>query len=299
MRTSPTLPPLPSLRAFAAAARLLSFRKAGEDLLITQSAVSHHVRQLEDWLGTALFVRHGRSISLTPAGRTFLDAVETGFAAIEAGARALRGDAEVVRVSLLPSFAANWLVPRLPDFRVQHPQVAVELDPTLEPVDLAAGSADLAIRYGSGPWPGAEAELLMGEALIPVASPALLAVGGPVEGPEDLLRYPLLLSRRASDWEVWAEAAGLDLSRARRVQLVDYNVVLQAAADGQGIAMGRAALVRERLRSGALVAPLPLASVPDRAAYWLLRASGRPLGQGAKVFAAWLTGAAEAFVREV
>lgn len=291
MRRSATLPPLPSLRAFAAVGRLLSFRKAGEELLITQSAVSHHVKQLEDYLGTALFERHGRTISLTAAGQAFLARVDAGFATIEAGVREVRGDPATVRVSLLPSFAANWLVPRLPHFRALHPEIVVELDPSLETVDLGQGTADLAIRYGVPGWPGLDAECLMREALTPVLSGAK----EPLREPGDVLHHTLLLSRRETDWQLWAKACGVDLAKARTLQLVDYNLVLQAAAEGQGIAMGRLSLVRERLRNGALVAPLPVVQAQDDAAYWLLSASARALSKSAAVFRQWLLDEARAF----
>ncbi|WP_421837376.1 LysR substrate-binding domain-containing protein [Novosphingobium sp.] len=291
MRRSATLPPLPSLRAFAAVGRLLSFRKAGEELLITQSAVSHHVKQLEDYLGTALFERHGRTISLTAAGQAFLARVDAGFATIEAGVREVRGDPATVRVSLLPSFAANWLVPRLPDFRALHPEIVVELDPSLETVDLGQGTADLAIRYGAPGWPGLDAECLMREALTPVLS----GTEEPLREPGDVLQHTLLLSRRETDWQMWAKACGVDFAKARTLQLVDYNLVLQAAAEGQGIAMGRLSLVRERLRNGALVAPLPVVQAQDDAAYWLLSAKGRGLPKSAAAFRQWLLGEARAF----
>ncbi|MFM9935024.1 MAG: LysR substrate-binding domain-containing protein [Novosphingobium sp.] len=294
MRRSATLPPLPSLRAFAAVGRLLSFRKAGEELLITQSAVSHHVKQLEDYLGTALFDRHGRTISLTPAGQSFLGRVDAGFATIEAGVREVRGDPAIVRLSLLPSFAANWLVPRLPRFRVLHPEIVVDLDPSLETVDLGQRTVDLAIRYGAPGWPGLDAECLMREALTPV----LCGNAEPLREPGDVLRHTLLLSRRETDWQIWAKACGVDLAKARTLQLVDYNLVLQAAIEGQGVAMGRLSQVRERLRSGALVAPLPVVTAPDSAAYWLLWAKGRVLPPSATVFRQWLLGEAKASTQD-
>jgi LysR family transcriptional regulator, glycine cleavage system transcriptional activator len=288
MRRSSTLPPLPSLRAFAVVGRLLSFRKAGDELLITQSAVSHHVKQLEDYLGVALFVRHGRTISLTPAGVSFLEKVAAGFALIEAGARDLRKDAAVVRVSLLPSFAANWLVPRLPRFRRLYPEIVLDLDPTLEAVDLQVGVVDLAIRYGDGVWAGEEAELLMTERLTPVLSPTLLRSGRPLREPADLLQHTLLLTRNPFDWKLWAETTGLDFANAKTVQLVDYNVVLQAATEGQGVALGRAALVQDRLRSGVLVAPFPLMDDPKGAGYWLLGARTRLQSESVVPFKRWL-----------
>jgi len=288
MRRSSTLPPLPSLRAFEVVGRLLSFRKAGDELLITQSAISHHVKQLEEYLGATLFVRHGRTISLTPAGMSFLAKVTASFALIEDGVRNIRGDAAVVRVSLLPSFAANWLVPRLPRFRDLYPHIVVDLDPTLEAVDLRTAMVDLAIRYGAGAWPDVEADLLMTEGLAPVLSPTLLGSARPVREPVDLLQHTLLLTRSPFDWELWAKASGLDFTEARTMQLVDYNVVLQAAIEGQGVALGRAALVQDRVLAGALVAPFPFTMSPEGAGYWLLSSKTRPPSEAVYLFKQWL-----------
>ncbi len=285
MRSSALLPPLAALRAFEAVGRLLSFRRAGEELLITQSAVSHHIRALEAALGVRLFERRARSIALTPAGARYLEAVGAAFALIREGTAELTRP--LLRVSVLPSFAANWLVPRLPQFEAQHPGIAVELEPTLALVDLAAGEADLAIRYGEGPWPGGRAELLVAEALTPVLSPALQA-RQPVATPQDLLGHTLLLSRRPIDWEAWAAAAGIDLGRARRVQLTDYNIVLQAALDGQGVALGRSWLIEDRLRAGALIAPCPLSVTRAQFGHWLLLPADRRPAPAAAAFAAWL-----------
>lgn len=297
MRQSKTLPPLHGLRAFEAAARLLSFRKAGEELLISQSAVSHHVKQLEAYLGAALFVRQGRAVSLTAAGQCFYAQVSSGFATIEAGVRELCGDPALVRVSLLPSFAANWLVPRLPRFREQYPDIALDLDPTLETVDLDAAGIDLAIRYGNGNWPGIDARLLLAEQLTPVISPALATTGPRLAEPSDLLRHTLLLSRNPSDWNAWAEAFGVDLAKARTIQLVDYNVVLQAAVDGQGVAIGRAALVQDRLSRGNLIAPLRETLQQENTGYWLLSARKRPTSNGAELFQQWMISEAAQFLQ--
>lgn len=298
MRRSSTLPPLPSLRAFEVVGRLLSFRKAGEELLITQSAISHHVKQLEDYLGATLFVRHGRTISLTPAGMSFLAKVTASFALIEDGVRNVRGDAAVVRVSLLPSFAANWLVPRLPRFRDLYPHIVIDLDPTLEAVDLQTAMVDLAIRYGAGAWPDVRAELLMTEGLAPILSPTLLRSARPVREPVDLLQHTLLLTRSPFDWELWSTESGLDFTKARTMQLVDYNVVLQAAIEGQGVALGRAALVQDRVRAGTLVAPFPFTMSPEDAGYWLLSSETRPPSEAVHLFKRWLIHEARAFIDE-
>lgn len=289
MRRSAPLPPLASLRAFAAVGRILSFRRAGDELLITQSAVSYHVKQLEDYLGVELLVRRGRTVSLTMAGASFLDKVSAGFAIIEDGVRDLRKDGSVVRVSLLPSFAANWLVPRLPRFQSLYPHIILDLDPTLEAVELQTGAIDLAVRYGDGTWPGLDAKLLMAERLTPVLSPELLGSGPPLREPADLLDHTLLLTRSPFDWKIWADSVGLDFTKARTVQLVDYNVVLQAAIKGQGVALGRAKLIQDRLLRGELVAPFHTVMDPRRAGYWIVVSSARLPSKAVELFTGWLT----------
>lgn len=249
MRPSTVLPPLLALRAFEAVGRLLSFRRAGEELQITQSAVSHHVRRLELTLGVRLFERHPRSIKLTSAGKRYLNTIAQAFALIGEGTVELTQTRarQQLRISLLPSFAANWLVPRLAQFRARHPMIDVELDPTLRLIELSAGEADLAIRYGDGRWPGVRSQLLTSEQLTPVLSPAL-AKNQPLTQPSHLLGHTLLLTKNPADWEIWSETIGLDLSRARSIQLTDYNIVIQAALDGQGVALGRRLLIEDRIQ---------------------------------------------------
>lgn len=290
MRSSTTLPPLQALRAFEAVARLMSFRRAGEELLITQSAVSHHIRQLEAFLGLPLFVRKARSITLTPEGEDYRARTADAFRLIAAATADLRGRSRrnTVRVSLLPSFAANWLVSRLHGFQSQHPGIDLELDPTLRSADIAAGEADIAIRYGDGNWPGVDARLLMAEELSPVISPALLQSDKAITAPEDLLRHTLLFARKPVDWQVWADAMGLDLAGARTIQLTDYNITLQAALDGQGIAIGRMLLIRDHVRTGRLMQPFARTITSTRTAHWLVTPQKGRITPAAQTFINWL-----------
>lgn len=295
MRSARLLPSLPALRAFVTVGRLLSFRRAGEELLITQSAVSHHIRTLETSLGLRLFERHARSISLTPEGRRYFDRVSAAFAAIEdASAEAIAAaNRQRLVVSLLPSFAANWLLPRLAAFRENHPEIDLVLDPTLRLADLNTGEADLAIRYGDGNWPDCSTKLLMSEQLAPVISPAF-ASRTKIAGPGDLLDHLWLQTSSNVDWDVWREAAELEGRAAQQLALSDYNIVLQAAIDGQGIAMGRLRLIAAKIASGALiVATTPVVTSP-RAGHWLLGPKRRPLTRAAEVFSAWILEQAEA-----
>ncbi|WP_304279470.1 LysR substrate-binding domain-containing protein [Caulobacter segnis] len=278
MRSAPLLPPIPALRAFEAVARLRGVSRAARELLITQSAVSHHVRKLEQDLGVTLFVRHARGMDLTPAGERYYDTVGRAFALIADGTAALASEANaVVRISVLPSFAAHWLAPRLGRLRKAHPTLTVELDPSLDAADLRAGRHDLAIRYGGGVWDGVDATLLMTERLTPVAKTG-----------STLADLPLLITRKAFDWTLWSAAAGFDFAAARKVQLTDYNVVAQAALQGEGVALGRLRMMGSALEQGVLTAPYDLVLETREAAYWIVIASGRRPSRAASTVIDWL-----------
>jgi LysR family glycine cleavage system transcriptional activator len=197
-------------------------------------------------------------------------------------------------VSLLPSFAANWLVPRLRRFNERHPDIELVLDPTLRLTDFAGGEADLAIRYGDGRWNEVESQLLMTESLTPVASPKMLREGPRLSEPRDVLNYPLLLALKPYEWEIWAEDNGVDLRTARTLQLADYNIVLQAALDGQGIAVGRLLLTADRLRSGALMQPFDKVVTSPRAGYWLVTPRHSRPTDATAAFMTWIAGEATA-----
>ncbi len=290
MRRVADLPPLMSLRAFEAAARLLSFRRAAKELAIAQSAVSHHVAQVERHLGVRLFVRKARGIEPTPAARRYLGEIQGAFAAIATASARLRAheSRERIRVSLLPSFAANFLVARLPDFLARAPGVAVELQPTLDLADVAASEADLAIRYGDGNYAGVTARCLGAERLVVVGSRVLLRAQTRIAKPADVGLHTLLTGMRLTDWTAWAEAVGIDLSTAEFRQLTDYNIVLQAAAAGQGLAVGRMLMIASHLKDGRLVQVLPHVAVSPRACYWLVSARHRRFTRAMTAFADWL-----------
>ena len=282
VRAAPHLPPLHALRAFEAVARHGGVSRAGAELLISQSAVSHHIRKLEQALGVTLFVRRARGMSLTPAGARYFDVVGQAFALIAEGTATVRKETDdVVRVSVLPSFAAHWLAPRLSRFRAAHPGVELEMDPTLRPADLRADDLDLAIRYGNGRWPGVETTLLMTERLTPV-----------MRAGADRRDLPLLMTKKAFDWTLWAKASGFDLGASRQVQLTDYNVVLQSALKGEGVALGRLRLMADHVASGALVAPFECVVESTDAAYWLVRPPGRR-SPAVAAFADWLSAEAQ------
>lgn len=290
MRSSPDMPPLQSLRAFEATARLLSFRRAADELAISQSAVSHHVAKIERFLGLRLFVRKARGIELTPAAGRFLAQIQTGFSAIAAATAGIRRAhaRECLRISLLPSFAANFLVRRLPTFLAREPSIEIMLDPTLDLADVAASAADLAIRYGDGAYPDVAKRLLQAERLLVVASPAFLKSKRKIVAPKDVRRFPLLTGLRLADWTAWSTAKNVDLRDCDIRQLTDYNIVLQAALDGQGLAIGRQLLVSEHLASGRLVPVFPDAVESPRVGYWLVTARHRRYSKAMTAFADWL-----------
>lgn len=237
-----------------------------------------------------MLLRHTRVVELTPEGAHYLVSVRQAFGLlVDATGRMRRSSKrEEVRVSLLSSFATNWLVPRLPSYARAHPDTDLVLDPTLRVADLNAGEADIAIRYGQGEWDGIESRLLMAERIAPVCSPTL-AQSGLLAHPSDVLRQTLLLTMRPFDWEVWARVKGIDISGAQCVQLTDYNIVLQAAEDGQGVAMGRLLLIADRLRQGRLVRPCPDSVVTTPAiGHWVVLPRSRTPSRATLNFVAWI-----------
>ncbi|MFY3653495.1 transcriptional regulator GcvA [Achromobacter xylosoxidans] len=295
MRSNRSLPALVSLRAFEAAARRLSFSLAGEELFVTQSAISHHIQRLEAELGVTLFERRTRAVALTPAGQAYYERVHAAFELLRQGtdeARAPAAARHTLKVGLLASFATRWLAPRLPGFASAHPDIDLQLLPAIGLADVAAGEVDVAIRYGRGTWPGLRARRLMPERLSVVCAPSLVAGRRRPRAPADLLRYPLLVSHAQLpfEWDAWARQHDLDLGRAQTVHLHDYNIVVEAALAGQGMAMGRHRLIAAQLASGALVEALPGTALDDpRIGWWFVSPRGQA-APAAVAFQAWLAG---------
>ncbi len=267
------LPSLNGLRAFEAAARQLSFTRAAAELNVTQAAVSHQIRNLEDRLGLKLFVRQNRALALTAAGAQYLPAISTAFDGLaEATARlASRREGGALTVSTLASFAIKWLVPRLAGFQAAHPGIDVRITTSTDPVDFERDDVDLAIRYGRGDWPGLRAARLLGEDLFPVCSPALLAGPTTLARPADLAQNTLLhVTGYRDDWRVWLTATGTEGVDLEHGLTFDLAVTtLQAAIDGLGVAIGRTALVAADLDAGRLVAPFDVV-LPIESAYYVV-----------------------------
>jgi LysR family transcriptional regulator, glycine cleavage system transcriptional activator len=290
------LPPLNALRCFEAAGRHLSFTRAADELHVTQAAISHQIRALEEWLGAPLFRRQPRRLLLTDAGQHYLRAVSAALDEIAAAtdqARVQEQSASLT-VSVLPSFAAKWLVPRLPSFQALHPGIDVYLSASNARADFRRDNVDVAIRHGKGPYPALYQRLLFGEEFFPVCSPEL-AVG--LVRPEDLARATLLHDQHDDDgdpaadwpdWPAWLKAAGVTGMDATRGPLFsDAAMMIQAAMAGQGVALARTALVADDIAAGRLARPFALA-LPSDWAYWFLCEPAAAERPKIKAFREWL-----------
>lgn len=289
------LPPLNALRAFEAAARHMNFSRAADELSVTPGAVSQQIQNLEDYVGAALFKRTPKGLLLTDAAQTALPALREAFDRLGEAASLLTApaDGRRVTVSAAPSFAAKWLVPRLGRFEAVHPEVDVWLSAGMELVDFASGEVDVAIRYGSGRYPGLEVVRLMNETVLPVAAPALLAER-PLDRPEDLASHILLhdgspdADESCPDWSMWLAARGVkDVDGARGPRFNQSSLVIEAAMNGRGVALAKRALAQADIDAGRLAAPLGINTAVDFAYYVVHpKAKGR-LAQ-VRAFVRWL-----------
>ena len=288
------VPPLDPLLAFEAAARNLSFTKAGDELSLTQSAVSRQVQQLETHLGVKLFERRTRALYLTRHGQTFYRATKEALEKLHDSARILRGEPEArtVLVTTTPGFAALWLIPRLTGFTLAHPGVDVHISAANEVVNLERTGVDLAVRYAQA-GSVAGARQLFGETVFPVCSPKLATNrANPLTEPADLGNHVLLYldDARAAwlDWQLWFQALGMaDLRPAGTLHFSHYDQLIQAAVNSQGVALGRQPLVRRLLRERKLVAPLKQ-DVASSRAYFLVESSTASVKPQVKAFVGWL-----------
>lgn len=243
-----------ALRAFEATARLGSLTRAAAELFLTHGAISHQLKGLEDEVGARLVERQGRGVRLTDEGERFAARVRTAFAELGEALRELaeRANPRRLRVSVVPSFAARWLLPRLGHFTAAHPEVDLEINATLALLDFRRDPVDVAIRAGTGRYPGLVVEHLYDEIYVPVCSPRLR--GGRLPATPADLADCTLLRQPDEFWKPWFEAAGLDWPEPAHGPLFnDASHMLQAAADGQGVALARLALIGDDLRNGVLV----------------------------------------------
>lgn len=287
---------LNGLRAFEAAARHCSFAVAAEELSVTPAAVSQQIKTLEDYLGVALFRRIAKGVVLTDAAQAMLPEVRQGFDLLAAGlarAVATKGRSTLV-VSLTPSVAAKWLMPRLERFTARHPDVEVRLDTTTRLVEFSREQVDLALRYGAGRWPGLVVTLLMTEEVFPVCSPKLQRGRRPLRRIGDLQHHVLIhdssmpAASAFPQWSTWLEAAGMPGVDLRRgLHLNASMLAIQAAIEGQGVALGRSVLVADDLATGRLVRPFAQRH-PLQFGYYLVHPRRPAQAKAVEAFAAWL-----------
>ena len=284
------IPPLRALRAFVASAKHLSFTRAAEDLYVTQAAVSLQVKQLEEFLEIPLFIRGSRSLTMTEQGKVYLQDVTLALKELAAATeRVTRRNRNVeLVVSTLTSFAERWLIPKLPNFQQAHSDMDIRIAASEWVVDFDRDGVDLAIRYGRGEWPDTNATLLMREDIFPVCSPDLCEKSSlPCLG-ENLAKFTLLHDDYArEDWMLWLKAAGVeDVDSQRGLSFSHSSMMLEAAAQGMGLALGHTPLIQEDLESGRLVKPFKT-SLQGEMAYYIVTPMGAD-NDLADVFRDWL-----------
>lgn len=282
--------PLNALRAFEVAARHLNFTRAGEELHLSPTAVSQHVKNLEQRLGVALFRRVPRGLALTDEGLALLPTLAEAFARITASLDGFgRGRAarqrEVLSVGVVGTFAVGWLLPNLGEFQRAHPLIDLRIFTNNNRVDLAGEGLDYALRFGDGLWHGTEALPLMRAPLAPLCAPELAQR---LRAPRDLGREALLRSYRADEWTRWFAAAGVSPPIVRGVVFDSSLAMAEAAAQGAGVALLPSAMFVRDLRSGRLVRPFALEL--DAGGYWLTRLKSRRASAAMRAFRDWLVG---------
>jgi LysR family glycine cleavage system transcriptional activator len=291
------LPPLNALRAFEAAARHLSFTRAAAELFVTQAAVSHQIKALEGHVGVKLFRRLPRQLLLTDEGQAYAHALTDVFARLGRATARLR-EPEATRrrlltVSVVPSFAARWLVPRLGRFRQQHPEIDVRVAPQSAAADFARDDVDVGIRYGAGKYPGLRSDRLLDDELFPVCSPRLCRGAHALRRPRDLRHHVLLHDETTDDWRTWLAVAGVGADAGVDVTrgpiFTDASMLLEAALGGQGVALARRVLAAEELRTGRLVRPFAAElTLPSARAYFVVAPRATADQPRIKAFRAWL-----------
>lgn len=291
-----TLPPLNGLRAFEAAARHMSFTDAADELSVTQAAISHQVRGLEQRLGLKLFVRRNRSLLLSEAGQAYLPSVRAAFDQLnEATEKLLQKDrGGHLTVTTTSSFAMKWLVPRLGGFQRANPEIDVRIHTDTHLVDFSREDVDIGIRYGRGQWPSLTAEWLVNEDVMPVCAPALVKGPNGLKRPADLKRFTLLhIGTFPDNWQIWLTAAGVKGIDSSRGVFFDFALAAyQAAMDGLGVALGRQPLVDPDLKAGRLVVPFDF-KMSTELAYYVIYPPDAIRRRKIKAFRDWVMSLAE------
>ena len=295
-----SIPQLNALRSFEAAARHQSFTRAADELCVTQGAVSHQVKALEAELGLKLFNRERQGLVITEAGHDYLAVVRDAFDRIALGTDRLlqRLHSGVITVSTSPDFAAKWLISRLGRFAEAYPEIELKVSATMHHVDFAREDVDLAIRHGAGNWVGLDAVNLRSEELFPVCSPDILRSRCGIHSPEDVLQFPLLHLNDRRDWSRWLEAAGASGEGLLHGPILNHaSLLIDAAIDGQGIALARTALAAADLINGRLVRLFQTA-LPLRNTYWIVCPKATSALPKIVAFRDWLLAEAAADTRQ-
>ncbi|AFH94814.1 TPA: transcriptional regulator GcvA [Providencia stuartii] len=288
---SKRLPPLNALRVFDAAARHLSFTKAAEELFVTQAAVSHQMKSLEDFLGLKLFRRRNRSLLLTEEGQSYYLDIKEIFSSINEATRKLqaRSAKGALTVSLSPSFAIQWLVPRLSSFNQAYPGIDVRIQAVDREEDKLADDVDVAIFYGRGNWSGLRTDRLYAEYLMPVCSPLLLTGAHQLKQPEDLVNHTLLHDSSRRDWQAYIRQLELhNIINVQQGPIFSHSaMVIQAAVHGQGVALTNNVMAKNEIDAGRLVCPFNEVLVSKNAFYLVCQENQADLGKIA-AFRQWI-----------
>lgn len=293
------LPPLNALRAFEAAARHLSFTRAADELNVTPGAISQQVKLLEDTIQVPLFLRGTRGLSLTEAGLAALPSLRDGFDRLSTAVRLMTQERKAGRlsVSVAPSFASKWLVPRLDRFQAAEPDIDVYVHADMDVVDFAVDDVDIAIRYGRGQYGELVTERLMEERIVPVCAPGLLTGDAPIREIADLTHHTLLHDdgndHEIATWPMWLKAAGAEtIDGSRGPRFNQSSLVIEAAVTGRGIALAKYALAAADLEAARLVIPFDV-TTPTDFAYWVVHPTAKSALPEVKAFRSWLLAEAE------
>lgn len=284
------LPPLNSLKCFEAAGRLLSFTGAAKELNVTQAAISHQIKVIEEYLGVSLFDRYPRRLALTEQGRLLLPDIIEAFDRVSVAIGSVNQEqlSNMISVRLAPSFAAKWLSPRLKYFWLQYPEFDLCLYHAHGPVDFEREEIDLAVTYGKGDWPGVVADSLLSLDFFPVCSPAFMTNDKPLTDINNLRYYTLLHDANYECWSDWIRLAALsDINCHKGTIIDDTNVLIQAAIDGQGIALGSTTFVEDHLESGRLVRPFDV-TLENEFAYYVVCPESHLKNPAVRAFKEWL-----------
>lgn len=290
------LPSLSALTVFEASARHGSFTRAAEELKLTQSAVSKQIRGLEDFLGAPLFERVRQRILLTEAGKAYLKSVREALEIMEAAtmeALAFQGSGSALNIATLPTFGTRWLAPRLGGFARAHPKIALNITARVWPFDLVEENLDVAIYFGNEPWPGGHCDWLMDEEVSPVIAPSLAAAAGALRSPRDLGRIDLLHHRaRPRAWQDWLAAAGAPgVNAFHGIRFEQFEMIIQAAISGVGIALVPRFMIAQELKAGSLVLPFaraPFATAQNTGSYYLVCAERKRALPQVAAFRDWI-----------